>query len=304
MKEFIDDLKVLYLTKHLRKIEPFISKWIASECTIMGTTLAEICSSTTAIRELIRSDLLYWYDLNIQSEKLKSCNYNEYDFISCPATLSYTINENKNRYENYGRFCHELALDKLSNSTEKASRIAYVLDTLLSSRKNKRRTNTIELSINVIMKNQKAHFISFSIDHTIDTTDCYYNGGASIMEKYREEKSLLGQEKDQIIEHHLHKNGYYECSYTLQSDAIFYGVGLLPRNETREEAMQRILDQYNSVTTYQSLFDWRLSISRMQCTYAIEENPKAIVRFFGIKSMNEVELFVPVFPNIYYLETK
>jgi hypothetical protein len=67
--------------------------------------------------------------------------------------------------------------------------------------------------------------------------------------------------------------------------------------------MKRILEKFNGADDYQSLFYLRLTISRLQCAYAIEEYPEAIVRFFGIKVAEEVFLFVPVFPNIYYLET-
>lgn len=304
MKDFFNEMKSLYSKRHKRKINPFISKWISPECIIMGTSLAEICSSVNDIRELFYSDLRYWYDLNINSDNIKQDNYGEYEFFYCSATLIYTINENKARYENYGRFCNDLANDELVSSSVKTSRIAYVLDTLLSSRKNNRRKNTIGVSIHVLMKNKKAHFISFSIDNTIDSTDCYYNGSASIMKNYSEEKSYLGQEKDRAIDEYFIKTGYSECSFKIQNDTFFYGVGLLSRNETREEAMKRILDKFNVADDYQSLFDMRLAISRLQCAYSIEDNPKAIVRFFGLKSAGEVSLFVPVFPNIYYLETK
>lgn len=304
MKDFFDEMKSLYITRHIRKINPFISKWIAPECIIMGTSLTEICSSINDIKELFISDLRYWYDLNIMSDNFKKENYGEYDFLTCPATLIYTINENKTRYERYGQFCDDLANDELSSSSVKASRIAYVLDTLLSSRKNTRRKNKIGVTIYVLMKNKKAHFITFSIDNTIDTTDCYYNGSASIMKDFIEEKSHLSQEKDCTIYEYLSKVGYSECFYKIQKDTIFYGIGLLSRNETREQAMKRILDKFKGANDYQSLFDMRLAISRLQCAYAIENNPKAIIRFFGLKSSEEVSLFVPFFPNIYYLEVK
>lgn len=90
----------------------------------------------------------------------------------------------------------------------------------------------------------------------------------------------------------------------MKENGIFYGVGLLPRNETRDQAMTRVLDQFKDADNYQSLFDLRLTISQLQYTYAIEDNPKAIIRFFGIKSEKGIFLLVPVFPNIYYFEKK
>lgn len=94
-------MKSLYNTRHIRKIGPFISKWVAPECIIMGTSLAEVCCSIEDIKELFKSDLRYWYDLNIDSDNFRKENYGDYDFLYCPATLIYTINENKNRYESY-----------------------------------------------------------------------------------------------------------------------------------------------------------------------------------------------------------
>lgn len=302
--DLFDEMKALYNTRHIRKINPFISKWISSECTIMGTSLAEVCSTREEIRELFISDLRYWYDFDIHSDNLRKESYGEYEFFSCPAALSYTIHENKSRYESYGGFCRAIAEDELAGSLVKASRIAYVLDTLLSSRKNSRRKNIIGVTIHVLMNEGKAQFISFSIDKTIDSTDCYYKGSASIMEDYAAEKASLGKETDCTIDEYLSRAGYSEWSYKRQNDTIFYGMGLLPRNETCEQAMKRILDKFSGADDYQSLFDLRLIISRLQCTYAAQDNPKAIVRFFGLKTGGEVSLFVPVFPNVYYLEAK
>lgn len=122
------------------------------------------------------------------------------------------------------------------------------------------------------------------------------------MESFLEERSLLSQEKDHVINEYLKKMGYLEFTYKMQNNTVFYGVGLLMRNETRDQAMERILDKFIAANDSQSLFDMGLSISRLQYAYDIEDNPKAIVRFFGLKSYGNVSLFVPVFPNIFYLE--
>lgn len=304
MKEFMNDMKILYDTRHIRKINPFIKKWLSLECCIMGTSLTELCCTRKEIRELFDSDLRYWYNLKIDHDNYAEEVYGEYTFCTCHGTLSYIINENKKRYEGYGQFCRDLASDPLSGSYVNASRIAYVLDTLLSSRKSSRRENRIGVTIYSIFKAEKAQFIAFAVDHTIDTTDCYYNGSKSIMDHLAVEKTLFSQDKDGLLDEHLAKSGYSEWSYTLKENGIFYGVGLLPRNETRDQVMIRVLDQYKDADDYQPLYDLRVMISRMQLTYAIEDNPKAIVRFFGIKAEKGVSFLVPFFPNIFYLEKK
>ncbi len=304
MKAFFEEMRILYSTRHIRKIDPYIKKWLSPDCCIIGTSLAELSCTPDDICELFDSDLRYWYDLNIDNEKYTEEIYGEYSFCTCPAILSYTVNENKERYESYGQFCNDLASDKLSGPYVNASRIAYVLDTLLSSRKKSRRENLIGVTVYVISKDGKVQFIAFSIDNTIDSTDCYYNGSESVMEDFAEEKSLLSHEKNNILDAYLREKGYSEWSYQAQDNGIFYGVGLIPRNESREQAMKRVLDEFSDADDYQSLFNLRLTVSRLQCAYAIEDNPKAIIRFFGIMSDKGVALFIPAFPNVYYLEKK
>lgn len=152
------------------------------------------------------------------------------------------------------------------------------------------------------MKEGKVYLVSFSVDKTLDTTDAYYNSSKSIMNELNIEKSLLSKLKNELIEGYLNKLGYSDASYNLEHN-IFYGVGILQRNETKDQTMRRILEINKDAIDYEKLYNRRLQISRLQSIYSIEENPKAIIRFFGIIN-DEIKLFVMLLPNVYYLETK
>jgi hypothetical protein len=153
------------------------------------------------------------------------------------------------------------------------------------------------------MKEGKVYLISFSIDKTLDTTDSYYNSSQSIMNELKIEKTLLSNNRDDLVESHLKKLGYFDASYTVEDNNIFYGVGIIQRNETRDYAMRRLLDDFKDAKDYQKIYEMRLQISHLQSVYLIEEYPKVIIRFFGLKYENRIEFFLPLFPNVYYFET-
>jgi hypothetical protein len=304
MKELFNEMKQMYKTRRIRAVKPFVDKWIAQDCVIIGTALGEICNTKVKIIDLFESDLRYWYDLDIYGDQYVVKKVNDFEYYSCPAQLSYTINENESRYKSYGNFCNELASDNLSNYAMKASSIAYVLDTLLSSRKNKRRKNTIPVTIQMIVKDEKVVLMSFSIDNDIDTTECYYNGSTSIKNELDEERTYLDSNSNNILDKFLSDNNYLDSYYKINNNEIFYGCSLLTRNETYEEALKRVLEKYQKADNYQSLFNMRLEIARMQYVYSIEKNSKAIIRYFGIIKNGEISLFNIIFPNVYYLENK
>jgi hypothetical protein len=303
MKDFFNDMKTLYDTRHLRKIDPFIKKWLAPECILLGTSLSEVYKTHENIKKLFDGDLRYWYDLDIKVEQESQQSFGEYELFHVPATLTYTINENERRYENYAKLIRNIVDDNLLNYSYKASKVNYILDTLLSSRPKARRNNKIEVSIHTLMKEGKGYLISFSIDKILDTTDSYYNSSQSVMNELEIEKTLLSNDKDDLIESYLKKLGYFDASYNVEDNNIFYGVGILQRNETRDHAMRRLLDDFKDAKDYQKLYEMRLQISRLQSVYLIEEYPKVIIRFFGLKYENRIEFFLPLFPNVYYLET-
>lgn len=303
MKDFFNDMKILYNTRHLKQIDPFIKKWLAPECILLGTSLTEVYKTHDDIKKLFDGDLRYWYDLDIKVERESQHSYGEYELFHVPAALTYTIRENEQRYESYAKLIRNIQEDELLNDSYKASKVNYILDTLLSSKSKTIRKNKIEVSIHALMKEGKVYLISFSIDKTLDTTDSYCNSSTSIMNELKIEKSLLSNDKDELIESHLKKLGYFNASYNVEDNNIFYGVAILQRNETRDHVMRRLLDDFKDAKDYQNLYEMRLQISRLQSVYLIEEYPKVIIRYFGIKFENRIEFFLPLFPNVYYLET-
>ena len=156
----------------------------------------------------------------------------------------------------------------------------------------------------MIVKDEKVVLMTFSIDNDMDTTDCYYNGSTSIKNELDKERTYLNSTSNNILDKFLSDNNYLDSFYKINSNEIFYGCSLLTRNETYEEALKRVLEKYQNADDYQSLFNMRLQISHMQYVYSIENNPKAIIRYFGIMKNGEISLFNIVFPNVYYLENK
>ncbi|MGI6758456.1 MAG: hypothetical protein ACOX40_01495 [Bacilli bacterium] len=135
MKEFFNDMKTLYDTRHLKKINPFIKKWLAPECILLGTSLTEVYKTHDDIKKLFDGDLRYWYDLDIKVDQESQLSYGEYELFHVPATLIYAINENEQRYESYAKLIRNIVEDKLLNYSYKASKVNYILDTFVLVKK-------------------------------------------------------------------------------------------------------------------------------------------------------------------------
>lgn len=302
MKQIFADMRALYAARRLSGIDAFISKWIDDKCVLMGTALGELMKTPKDIRELFYSDLRYWYDIDILDGEATIEDFSDHVLLCCPALCSYTINENTDRYENYIVWCDETAQDTLATPTQKGAKIAFMLDTLLSSRKNKRRKNVLPLTIRVIMKNGKAVFISFAFDKTLDTAENYLLDSADTMTFYKRERDMLDGAVPSGVLEHINAEGYKNVKLESPDGRIFYGIGTLRKQETQDEATLAVLNGYKKSDAYDSLFSLRLRLAYLQSVYSLEAHPRAIVRFFGLCENDAVSLFVPVFPLSLYME--
>ena len=302
METIFDDMRTLYATRRLSQVNAFMEKWLAQDCIVMGTALGEIQRTRAEVRELFLSDLRYWYDLDIDAASAQREEIGEYEHLSCPAVSSYIIHENENRYKGYIGWCDEIIAEASLSPAQKGAQIAFILDTLLSARKHKRRENRMAVTIHAIMHRRKAVFLCFAFDKSVDTADHYLNDGETTATRYDEERSLLSGPGIPGVEQSVRAMGYEDVCCASADGRIFYGVGILPRGETLDEAMRAVLVDYKQEDAYRTLFDLRLRIAYLQKTYALGEDPRAVVRFFGIAGEGAVQLFVPVYPHNYYIE--
>lgn len=191
MENIFNDMKALYSARHIRAIDPFMKKWIASDCVVMGTALGELSRSYNEVHALFDADLRYWYDLELFPERATRVAIGDYAYCTCPAESSYSILENDSRYNGYMSWCDDIIADATVSPTRRAAEIAFILDTLLSSRKNTRRKNRLPLTVRLIIRGEKAVFISFAYNKTMDTADHYMGDGANTAEAYARERSAL-----------------------------------------------------------------------------------------------------------------
>ncbi len=302
MENIFNDMKALYSARHIRAIDPFMKKWIASDCVVMGTALGELSRSYNEVHALFDADLRYWYDLELFPERATRVAIGDYAYCTCPAESSYSILENDSRYNGYMSWCDDIIADATVSPTRRAAEIAFILDTLLSSRKNTRRKNRLPLTVRLIIRGEKAVFISFAYNKTMDTADHYMGNGANTAEAYARERSALDGRCAGGMAALIESQGFEDATVSRANGDIFYGVALMPRPDTQDEAMAKLLSGYKQEDAYRTLFNLRLKIAYMQKVYALGEHPRAVVRFFGVERDGSFPLFVPVFPQNYYME--
>lgn len=307
MEAIFQDMKELYAARRLSQVDSFMENWLDPRCVVMGTALGELERTREELRELFDSDLRTWYDLDIDAEHVQRRELGEYSYLRCPAVSSYTIHENAQRYESYERWCGELAKDPVASPAARGAQIAFILDTLLSSRRYKRRKNSLPLTIHALMRRGKAVFLNFSFDKTLNSADHYLGDSTDTAESYAEERSQYSCEGYPHVAlpgvaEYVRSLGYEDPILESSDGKIFYGVALQPRRETLNEAMEALLTEPRSGDAYQALFDLRLQIAFLQKVYALEAHPRAVVRFFGVAENGATPLFVPVFPLCVYLE--
>lgn len=302
MEGILQDMKALYSSRHLLQVDTFMEKWIAESCVVMGTALGETKRTREEVRDLFDSDLRYWYNLAIDDDRAAHEAFGDTALLTCPAEVSYPILENDKRYESYAAWCDEIARDTLASPAQKGAQIAFILDTLLASRKAKRRRNRLPLTIRVLMRDEKATFISFAFDKTIDTADHYLDDSADTTTLYAVERE--GRTGDGIpgVAALLREKGYEDAVFETGDEGIFFGVALKRRQETLDEAMAAALADIKRENAYRTLFELRLRIAFLQKVYALESHPHAIVRFFGLAQDGTVPLFVPTYPLNHYIE--
>lgn len=300
MEKIFQDMKTLYAARRRSGIDAFMAEWIAPECVIMGTALGELALTPADVRNLFDGDLRYW-DVDVSSAVREEIDHVSY--LTCNAEVSYNILENEKRYESYISWCAEIAKDPLASPAVKGAQIAFILDTLLSSRKNKRRKNCLPLTIRVLLREERAVFMQFAFDKTIDTADHYMGDGADTAKSYADERAMLCGDGLPGVASFLHDHGYEDAAVSCRGD-IFFGVALQQRAETLDEAMAAVLSGDRQEDAYRTLFDLRLRIAFLQKVYAIEAHPRAVVRFFGFVQAGGVALFVPSYPLDAYMEWK
>ncbi len=306
MDTIIQELKALYQSRSIPLAEAFCGKWLheTEPCVLVGTCVGELCIGKEEIKTLFENDVKYWYDLLIDETSAVKTQTAEHTLWQVKGTLSFAINENKQRYKRFVSICDTTIADESQSATQKAASMAYTLSALLAPRPRKRRVCKKTVLIDIILKGGKIVFISFALEKELDHADSFLECPKALGEAFLQEKALMTFEKSEVLESAIAAMGYDKVCLNHLDDRLFFGICTMQAQETLDDRLNRLFKEYKQESDYDSLFCLRLQMAYLMKIYSFSPRPSAIVRFFGWRNGDAIEALHFRHPNYFYIEDR